>query len=117
MIRWANDQVLAFSLCTTSNVHNANPKANQKGCWERNGCAIFMKCSAKTNVHPFLLYIQRGNTQCCHYIGKSSHANLKWAWNEIEHKLFTLIIVNKIGQKYTKNLKAMKGVIKAQLPR
>jgi hypothetical protein len=28
-------------------------------------------------------------------IKKSSHANLKWAWNENEHELFTPITSNK----------------------
>jgi hypothetical protein len=101
----------------TSNVNDANLKANQKGCWERNGRAISMKCSTKTYVHPFLLAIQRGNTQCCHCTRRSSHANFKWAWNESEPELFALITFNKNEQEYTKNFEAMKGATKAQLLR
>jgi hypothetical protein len=108
---------LFSALHTTSNVHNVNPKANQKGCWERNNYAISKKCSIKANVDPFLVTIQKGNAQCHHYTVRNSHANLKWAWNENEPKLLALITFNKIGQEYTKNLEAMKGGTKAQLPR
>jgi hypothetical protein len=39
--------------------------------------------------------------------GRSSHSNLKWAWNEKELKLLTPIPSNKKERKSTKNLKAM----------
>jgi len=74
---------------------NTNSKASQKGCWERNGRAMSLKCFVETDVHPFLLAIQRGIAQCHHCIGRSSHVSLKWAWNESEPKLFTLVAFNK----------------------
>jgi hypothetical protein len=101
----------------TSNKHNANLKAKQKGCWEKNGCVISLKCSVEADVHPFLLPIQRGITQCHHCTRISSHDNLKWVWNESEPELLALIAFNKNGQKYTKNLKPIKRATKAQLPR
>jgi hypothetical protein len=40
-------------------------------------------------------------------IGKSSHANLKWAYNESKPKLLIPIASNKNGQEFTKNFEAM----------
>jgi hypothetical protein len=64
-----------------------------------------------------MLAIQRRKAQCHHYTRKNSHVSFKWAWNESQLELLTLITFNKNGQEYTKNFKAMKKARKAQLTR
>ncbi len=61
---------------------------------------MFLKRFVETDVHPFLLAIQQGIAQCHHYIGRSSHVNLKWAWNESEPELFALVAFNTNGKIY-----------------
>jgi len=74
-----------------------------------------LKCFFETDVHPFLLANQRGITQCHHYIGRSSHVNLKWAWNESELELFAQLVAfntngKRIYQEYRANERGNKSL-------
>jgi hypothetical protein len=58
-------------------------------------------------IYTPLYKLVKGGTHASTKVGRSSHTNLKWAWNEKERKLLTPIPSNKNERKSTKNLKAM----------